>query len=77
MPLRWGNCLFYALRKWAREGGYLVIRKSHHGWWPHFLWSKDLKTFEQFGPPAPRSGLFLPPPVFRGYVKTFTDAQDT
>lgn len=72
--LRFGNCLCYALSKWFHEGGYIVVRKSKFGWWPHFLWSKDLRTFEQFGPPSPRSRI-LPPPIFRGRVKTFTSEE--
>lgn len=33
-----GNCLIYALRKWWREGGYLVIRRSHASRFiPHVL----------------------------------------
>ncbi len=37
------NCLTYALKKWDKEGGYLVIRWSRSNRfryvrWPHFLW---------------------------------------
>ncbi len=31
------NCLIFAWRRWRRRGGYLLIRRSRHGWWPHFL----------------------------------------
>lgn len=73
--LRWGNCLLFALGRWATRGGYLVVRKSRHGWWPHVIWSQDLKTFEHFGPPVPRQNMLFPPPVFLGLVHTFTCEQ--
>lgn len=38
------NCLIFALVKWRKYGGYLVIRKSRYGWWPHFIWCRDLKN---------------------------------
>lgn len=45
LPLRRGreNCLTYAVQRWDKEGGYLVIRwcrsnKSRWLVWPHFLW---------------------------------------
>jgi hypothetical protein len=63
------NCLFFVITKLWREGGYLVARKSHHGWWPHFYWSSDLVTFLEFIPDAKhKSGLFFPPPIFHGHV---------
>jgi hypothetical protein len=67
------NCFLYALGRFAREGGYLVLRKSHFGWWPHLLWSKDLRSFEQFVPIAARRRL-IPPLLFRGSVKIGEDS---
>lgn len=37
------NCLTWAVEKWNKDGGYLVIRWARHNtitWivWPHFLW---------------------------------------
>ena len=47
-PIRKGrdNCLTYALEKWDKEGGYLVIRWCRSNkvkWlrWPHFMWLDD------------------------------------
>lgn len=34
---RYSNCFIYAIQQWKRSGGYIVIRKSRFGWWPHFL----------------------------------------
>lgn len=31
------NCFIYAVCRWFRYGGYLLIRKSRWGWFPHFL----------------------------------------
>lgn len=38
-----GNCLPFALYRWFTRGGYLVIRRSHFGYWPHFIWCSDLR----------------------------------
>jgi len=64
------NCLFYALGKCWREGGYLVIRKSRFGWFPHFLWSPDLKEFWEFTPREPNHNRLLPPVFFHGVVRS-------
>lgn len=67
--MKWNNCLCWALAKWKRYGGYIVMRKSNYGWFPHFLWlSKDRTQLESFVPDDPRHKV-LPPPVFRGHVK--------
>lgn len=64
------NCLLYALGKFMREGGYLIIRKSRFGWWPHLLHSSDLETITDFRPPAPSADRWLPPLLYRGIVRT-------
>jgi len=52
-------------------GGYLIIRKSDHGWWPHFLWSNDLYSFWAY---VPLKRLVkcdkwkIPPVIFKGRV---------
>jgi hypothetical protein len=65
------NCLTYALRKLAAEGGYLVIRRSRYGWFPHVIWSRDLVTFEDFRPVRPKRRK-VPPLWFRGRVRRWT-----
>lgn len=74
MPAR-SNCLVFALAKWFRHGGYLIVRRSRYGWFPHFLWARDLGELEveQFVPLDPRRRL-LPPLVFRGWSKRGPDA---
>jgi hypothetical protein len=68
------NCLLFAIAQWWKRGGYLIIRRSHHGWWWHFLWSKDLLTFEQFTPlRGGRHKRLFPPLLFTGYIKTGAD----
>lgn len=62
------NCLIYALRKWAKEGGYLLVRKSHFGWWPHFLHKDNAGVVTHFSPDNPRRHA-LPPLLFRGEMK--------
>ena len=47
------NCLFFALYKFYKQGGFIVIRKSKYGNWSHVMWSKDLVTFEHYVPKTP------------------------
>lgn len=67
------NCLIWALWRWFRDGGYLIVRKSRYGWWPHFLWSRDLLMIEQFVPRIPNHHRRIPPLLFDGYVKLGDD----
>jgi hypothetical protein len=63
------NCLFFAVSRWLKYGGYVIVRKSHYGWWPHFLWSQDLLSFEEYSPAIPNHHLLIPPPLYRGVIK--------
>lgn len=40
--MRRSNCLIFALGRWRRDGGYLVLRRSRHGWWLHVLHRRKL-----------------------------------
>lgn len=72
------NCLLFVFIRWWKHSGYVVIRKSHYGFWPHFLWSKDLKEFEEYTPSKPNHHLIIPPPFYKGEVKiTTADQQHT
>lgn len=66
------NCLLWALAQWHRRGGYVVFRRSDYGWWPHLLWSQDLKIFEDFSPFKAKRRRALPPIIFTGDERTFT-----
>jgi len=75
------NCLFFALRKFVKDDGYFIVRRSRHGWWWHFLWSSNLDHFEEFQPLVTTDGLTSPPWLFNGKVVThdihaFTEAND-
>lgn len=51
------NCLIWALRKLARDGGYIAVGRSDHWrYLPRFLWSADLKEWWRFAPVSPKSG---------------------
>jgi hypothetical protein len=39
---QYSNCLIFALTLWMKWGGYLIVRKSRAGPFPHFLWCADL-----------------------------------
>jgi len=67
----------FVIWRWWSEGGYVVIRHSDWGWWPHFLWSPDLQTFEQFVPVVPNHKKRIPPLWFRGYIKTSKHGENT
>jgi hypothetical protein len=61
------NCLLWAVHRWSKKGGYVIFRQSHWGYFPHILWSKDLKVFWSYSPLHP-SHRRLPPPMFRGHI---------
>lgn len=63
------NCLFFALalfwrRRWR---GYIAIRKSHWGNFPHFLYEEGRHKVG-YVPIDPRVKT-CPPPLFRGRVR--------
>lgn len=66
-----GNCLLYVLARIATSGGRMVVQKSRHGWWPHFLHVDARGCITEFVPLAPRAGKVLPPPLFRGEVRVW------
>lgn len=72
------NCLFFYLalrRRRLRRGkrGYMTVRKSLHGWFPHFLYQYRSPSgrlrLVSFVPTLPVEGLLLPPVRFEGRVK--------
>lgn len=71
------NCLLFAVAMWWRHGGFVIVRKSHYGWWPHFLWSADLITFLEYTPAQPNHHLLIPPPWYRGVVKRTTAGEQS
>lgn len=72
--LRRSNCLIFALTRVFTFGGYLHLRKSNYGWWPHVFWSADLFNFEEFTPLSHQTQRW-PPLFFYGYVKV-TNAEE-
>ncbi|MHA2068982.1 MAG: hypothetical protein ACXABY_31860 [Candidatus Thorarchaeota archaeon] len=71
----YSNCLIYAKQKYDKEGGWIVMRKSHYGWWPHFLHlSKDMKL-TQYTLHGKRKRI-IPPLVFKGFVKLGDNGED-
>lgn len=67
----YSNCLFFALKRLFKSGGYIAFRKSRMGsWFPHILWIKDLKDAEiEHFVPTDTSDMRIPPPLFEGYIK--------
>ena len=64
------NCLFYALYKFYKCGGFIVIRKSKYGNWSHVMWSKNLIEFEHYVPlKLPLKYPWISKVLFRGRVK--------
>lgn len=67
------NCLLWALCAWWRNHGvgYLLIRKSRLGPFPHFLYLRVLPPnadVGQFVPVRPKRR-WIPPPWFEGRIK--------
>lgn len=51
MGMKYSNCLFYALGRLWKDGGYIIFRKSrHYGGTFHVLWTNDFETVYQFVP---------------------------
>jgi hypothetical protein len=72
------NCLIFALFQWWHYGGYVIVRQSRHGWWPHFMWAQHLGNLEaiEFIPYKPiylSDNYPIPPIVFRGYVRNINE----
>lgn len=70
------NCIIYAWRKWRSEGGYILFRRSRHGWYPHALHMTDEGKITSYVPlDANRYHCrrLFPPPLFRGHIKTGDD----
>jgi hypothetical protein len=66
------RCLTYSLKQLWQHGGYLIIRKSRVGWWPHFLWHpgplcEDCNCSSVV--PDRYRKLIIPPLWFKGKVK--------
>lgn len=75
--MRWGNCWIFALPRWWRRGGALVvIRSPRNRNIPHAMWAPDASglAVEEFVPDRPREGVFglLHSLWFRGRVRTRT-----
>lgn len=71
------NCFFFAVELFIRrilkgERGYIKMRKSDYGRFPHFLYEREGPTgvlrVVSFVPNNPKLKA-LPPPLFPGHVK--------
>ena len=64
------QCLWYALDKWNKEGGYIMFRKSDHWCMPHVLHLSKDNVLTHYVPPDklkyPWHSIF----GFKGHVKT-------
>lgn len=69
------NCILFAFYQWFKFGGYIIVRKSRYGMWPHFMWTQSLKDLEivEYVPVKVYRKLYVPPPVFKGYVRRGKD----
>jgi hypothetical protein len=72
------NCLLFALFQWWHYGGYVIVRKSKIGWWPHFMWASSIESLEAIEYVPYEKVEFadkyhLPPIVFKGYVRKAKD----
>jgi hypothetical protein len=71
--MRHSNCLFFAIALYlrrARKGdiGYIAMRRSKFGPFPHFLYLHRGRRFISYCPIDPRLK-HCPPPLFVGRVK--------
>jgi len=56
--MKYGNCLIFAIGKFIRFGGYIIVRKSRTTWIPHFMWTKSITNLEieEYKPIKPLNG---------------------
>ena len=69
------NCAIFAVLREHESGGYIIFRRSHHGWWYHIEYAEDLQgEFEEYNPLWPKDvwHWWRPPFLFRGKVNRFT-----
>lgn len=73
----YSNCLFFVIKKWFKYGGYVAIRKSREGYWPHFIWCKDLKNaeIEHFQPINHDENAYIMKFFFKGFVSKTDDEE--
>lgn len=67
------NCLFFVLAKWWKHGGYIIIRRSKQGPYPHFIWCEALNDakIEHFVPDTHKTKRsFKHKFVFNGIIRT-------
>jgi hypothetical protein len=67
------NCLFFAIALYLRrakrgDAGYIVMRRSRYGCFPHFLFLHRGRRLISYCPINPKLKV-LPPPLFAGRVK--------
>jgi hypothetical protein len=67
------NCFLHAFGHYWRDGAYVVMLPSLHGWWPHCVSSMDLRVFEEYYPIRRKEEFGqlkwkIPPIVFSGHV---------
>ena len=63
------NCLIFALSKFVKKGGYIIIRKSKFGPWLHFMWTDNVQDYEHYRPETPLKHPYLSKILFRGKVE--------
>src|SRR4026209_1328931 len=61
------NGWWYAMVKFWKEGGAVVLHQSSYTTLPHFAHTDDFEIFDTFDPPMKRRR-FLPPPLFTGRI---------
>lgn len=66
------NCLVFVLDQFWQYRGCIVARRSDSGWFPHFLYSRNLDDWWEYTPQAPHVKLFIPPPFYSGCVRHST-----
>lgn len=63
------NCWAWALNKWLKEGGFILIRKSYWGPYLHLQHVDKEGIIREYTPFEQKKPHIVPPPIFKGYVK--------
>lgn len=67
------NCLTYALDRWHRHGGHLVLRKSDHWSLPHVM-QRDADGLHSYVPPKDLAHPIVALFGFEGEARPYDDS---
>jgi len=66
--MKYSNCFIYAVHRWVTRGGWLILRKSQKGPYPHFIHADELPEDLKATHYVAKYKHIVFTPIFRGKV---------